>query len=176
MRKQYRFSIHVPGPLPATPVKHMKIYSLQVSQALPISLRMAWDFFSNPSMLAEITPPWLSFRVTSCLPEKMYAGLIITYQVRPFANIAVNWLSEITHVEEPFLFVDEQRAGPYRLWHHQHTFREIAGGVEITDLVHYALPYGIFGRLLHRIMVATRLREIFDFRQARLEQIFGRIV
>jgi ligand-binding SRPBCC domain-containing protein len=139
-------------------------------------LPTAWDFFSNPRRLAEITPPWLNFRVTSNLPEKMYAGMIIAYQIRPFGNIAVNWLSEITHVQEPFLFVDEQRSGPYRLWHHQHVFREITGGVEMTDLVHYALPYGVLGRMLHRLAIATRLGAIFDFRQARLEQIFGKIV
>ncbi|MGH7494226.1 MAG: SRPBCC family protein [bacterium] len=154
----------------------MKIYTLQARQALPISLPTAWDFFSSPRRLAEITPPWLNFRVTSHVPEKMYAGMIITYQIRPFGNISVEWLTEITHVQEPFLFVDEQRSGPYQLWHHQHAFREITGGVEITDLVHYALPYGVFGRLLHQLAVATRLRDIFDFRKARLEQIFGRIV
>jgi ligand-binding SRPBCC domain-containing protein len=106
----------------------------------------------------------------------MYPGMIITYQIRPLGNFPVNWLTEITHVQEPFLFVDEQRSGPYRLWHHQHMFHEIAGGVEMTDLVHYALPYGVFGRLLHHIAVAAQLREIFDFRKARLEQFFGRIV
>src|SRR5262245_51949451 len=133
----------------------MKTYTLQARQALPISLTTAWDFFSNPRRLVDITPPWLNFRVTSPLPEKMYPGMIITYQIRPFANVAVNWLTEITHMQEPFLFVDEQRAGPYRFWHHQHQFREIAGGMEIIDLVHYAMPFSVFGRMLHGLAVAA---------------------
>ncbi len=152
----------------------MKLYVLKARQELPIPLTTAWEFFSNPRNLADITPPWLGFRVTSDLPQRMYPGMIISYQVRPFGNLPVNWMTEITHVQEPFLFVDEQRFGPYRLWHHQHFFREFSGGVEMIDLVHYVLPYGVFGRLLHRFHLAARLREIFNFRQARLEQFWGR--
>lgn len=151
----------------------MKLYLFTARQQLPISIHAAWDFFSDPRRLAEITPPWLGFRVTSDLPERMYAGMIVTYQVRPFGRIPVNWVTEITHVQAPFLFVDEQRCGPYRLWHHQHLFKENAGGVEMTDLVHYALPYGPLGRLLNRFSVAQRLHEIFNFRRTRLEQFFG---
>jgi len=151
----------------------MKIYRFQDRQALPISLSSAWDFFSNPGKLAEITPAWLNFRITSDLPEKVYPGLIITYQIRPFGNIAVNWMTEITHVQEPLRFVDEQRQGPYRMWHHQHLFKEIPGGVEMLDIVHYALPFGVLGRLLHRLSVAARLRDIFAYRRQRLEMIFS---
>ncbi len=151
----------------------MKIYTFKTQQKLPISSDVAWDFFSNPLKLIDITPPWLNFRVTSDLPERMYTGVIITYQIRPFGNIPVNWVTEITHVQEPFVFVDEQRFGPYRFWHHQHQFKEISGGVEMTDLVHYALPFGAFGRTLQRLSVAKRLQEIFAFRQAWLEKSFG---
>ncbi len=150
----------------------MHLYHLRAQQSLPISLPRAWDFFSNPNNLAEITPAWLNFRVTSNLPEKMYPGMIVTYQVRPWGGIALDWVTEITHLSAPNFFVDEQRFGPYRFWHHQHHFREIASGVEMTDIVHYALPFGPFGRLAHYFSVEGRLQEIFKFRRERLERLF----
>jgi len=151
----------------------LHLYHLRTQQNLPISLPRAWDFFSNPNNLAEITPAWLNFRVTSNLPEKMYPGMIVTYQVRPWGGIALNWVTEITHVNAPHFFVDEQRFGPYRFWHHQHHFRESANGVEMTDLVHYALPFGPFGGVAHYFSVERRLREIFEFRKKCLEKIFS---
>ena len=151
----------------------MTLYHFNARQELPIPLPKAWDFFSDPRRLQDLTPPWLNFHVTSPLPERMYAGMIISYQIRPLGNITMNWVTEITQVQEPVLFVDEQRFGPYKFWHHQHQFKEIAGGVEMTDLVHYALPYGLLGRLAHHFNVAARLREIFRFRQTQLEQFFG---
>ena len=152
----------------------MKIYLFTTRQTLPISLDTAWSFFSNPSKLIDLTPPWLNFRVTSELPERMYPGMIVTYQVCPFGNIPISWVTEITQVQEPYLFIDEQRFGPYRFWHHQHRFKETAGGVEMIDLVHYALPFGVLGRGVHRLSVAPRLREIFDFRREWLEKFWGK--
>lgn len=151
----------------------MHLYHLRAQQNLPLSLQQAWDFFSNPSNLAAITPAWLNFRVTSDLPERMYPGMIVTYQVRPWGSLALNWVTEISHVSAPHFFVDEQRFGPYRFWHHQHHFREVASGVEMTDIVHYALPLGPFGRLAHYFSVEGRLQEIFTFRRERLESIFA---
>ena len=151
----------------------MKLYSLQRSQRLPISIDDAWSFFSDPRNLAQITPPSMRFRTLSDVPERMHAGMIVTYQVRPLFGIPVQWVTEITHVSEPHFFVDEQRFGPYRFWHHQHHFREVDGGTEIRDLIHYVLPFDPAGRAVQRWMVGPQLRHIFDFRRDVLVQRFG---
>ncbi|MDR7418436.1 MAG: SRPBCC family protein, partial [Armatimonadota bacterium] len=135
----------------------MRLQSLRTVQRLPVSIAEAWAFFSDPRNLGRITPPWMRFEVLSPLPERAYAGLLITYRVRPVAGIPVTWVTEITHMREPHLFVDEQRFGPYRFWHHQHLFREVPGGVEMEDIVHYALPLGWLGRIVNRLVVAPRL-------------------
>jgi len=149
----------------------MKLYILQQEQLLPISLPEAWEFFVNPANLPLITSPDLGFRVTSPLPERMHAGMIISYTVTPFAGLPVVWVSEITHAEEPFFFVDEQRLGPYRFWHHQHHFRELPAGTEMTDLVHYALPFGPVARLVAPL-VRRRLAAIFAYRRKALTERF----
>lgn len=149
----------------------MKLHVLEREQRLPIGIGQAWEFFSDAANLARITPPGMGFRVTSPPRGRMHAGMIISYVVRPLAGVPVTWVTEITHVDEPRLFVDEQRFGPYRFWHHQHHFREVDGGVEVRDLVHYALPPG--GGLLRRVLVEPRLNEIFDHRRRILEERFG---
>lgn len=149
----------------------MKLFKLETVQRLPVTVAEAWSFFSNAANLARITPPDLGFEVTSELPERVYPGLIITYRVRPLLGIPVTWVTEISHVEEHRLFVDEQRFGPYRFWHHQHLFREVEGGVEMRDIVHYALPPG--GGVARRWLVAPRLQQIFDFRRDVLERTYG---
>ncbi len=105
--------------------------------------------------------------------EKMYPGQIIHYKVRPLWNIPVKWTTEITHVQQPFFFVDNQLAGPYRLWHHQHHFKEIPGGVEMTDILNYALPGGFLGRLMHQPLVRKRLEKIFNYRVEAVNKLFG---
>ena len=150
----------------------MKLHRLKTVQRLPIGLDEAWAFFSDPANLREITPPSMDFRVTSELPPRMYAGLIVTYTVRPLLGVPVSWVTEITHVEEPYRFVDEQRFGPYRFWHHQHLFREVDGLVEMTDLVHYASPTPA-GRLVDRWVVGPRVKEIFEYRARVLRERFG---
>ncbi|MDD2899613.1 MAG: SRPBCC family protein [Desulfuromonadaceae bacterium] len=150
----------------------MKPFVFERTQFLPISSETAWGFFSNPANLTKITPPGMDFRITSSPQNDMYAGQIITYTVRPLLRVAVNWTTEITHVEHPRFFVDEQRFGPYRFWHHQHRFREVEGGIEMSDLVHYLLPYDQFAGLVNRLFVAPRLRKIFDFRCAALQRMF----
>ena len=142
------------------------------TQFLPLSLQEAWEFFSSPYNLCTITPEWMGFEVCSCDGEKMYAGQIITYKVRPFSNIKLSWVTEITHVREPFFFVDEQRLGPYRFWHHQHQFEEADGGVLMHDIVHYLLPFGTVGKLLAGAQVAQRLRTIFAYRASSLAERF----
>jgi len=143
----------------------MKIYSLQRKQVLPISLEQAWPFFSTPRNLEQITPAFLNFHITSEVPEEIYNGLIITYRIAAVASIPMAWVTEIKHVEPTRQFVDEQRIGPYRFWHHLHRFREVEGGVEMEDIVHYVMPLGWLGRLAHAVFVRDRLRAIFDFRR-----------
>lgn len=146
---------------------------LITKQRLPISLDEAWDFFSSPGNLEEITPQDMKFTIKNDPPEKMYAGMIITYKVTPLFNIPLNWTTEITHVNEPFFFIDDQRSGPFKTWHHQHHFREIEGGVEMTDIVTYAAPFGILGRIAEKLIVDRKVKGIFDFRHKLLEERFG---
>lgn len=153
----------------------MAVHTLKRVQRLPVSLEDAWAFFSSPANLKEITPPSLGFVVKSDpdFLKKMYPGQVICYTVRPLLGIPMFWMTEITHVSEGAFFVDEQRVGPYALWHHQHHFQRIPGGVEMTDLVHYRLPLGILGEIAHELFVRARLNEIFDFRWKKLETLFG---
>lgn len=150
----------------------MRLHRIHRIQTLPLDIHKAWDFFSDPANLARITPPWLDFRVTTKRPARMYAGQILTYTVRALPGLDLRWVTEITHVREPSFFVDEQRFGPYRFWHHQHRFRATEGGVEMEDLVHYALPFWPAGEVL-RGLVASRLVRIFDFRRDTLSTMFG---
>ncbi len=155
----------------------MATYLLERVQRLPISIEEAWRFFSSPLNLRDITPPYMRFEVLSDKRwvERMYPGQIITYTVRPLLGIPLFWMTEITHVREGEFFVDEQRVGPYALWHHQHHFRPIEGGVEMTDLVHYRLPLGPIGDLAHALFIRRQLEGIFDYRYKVLEERFGRM-
>ncbi len=149
------------------------MHRLSVVQTLPISLESAWDFFSNPQNLAKITPPEMNLIPTSPLPSETYPGLFITYKVKPLLGIPMTWVTEITQVREQAFFVDEQRLGPYRIWHHQHHFKAVKGGVEMIDIVDYRLPLGPIGVLLQKIMVGKMLTNIFEYRKKRLVELFG---
>lgn len=152
----------------------MKLYQLKTSQKLPISIQTAWEFFSNPTNLSKITPLWLNFEVRTKLPEKMYCGMIITYFVRPLLNIPQTWVTEITHVNQPNYFVDEQRFGPYKFWHHQHSFTITEdGGVIMDDIVSYVIPFGFLGRIINYFIVSKKVKEIFDYRKTVLEKMFA---
>lgn len=153
----------------------MKIYTLARTQDLPISIHEAWDFFSNPNNLSKITPDEMAFTVTSDLPEQMYPGLIITYIVKPLLGIPLNWVTEITQIDPPNYFIDEQRFGPYKFWHHTHFFKEIDEGVRMEDRVWYGLPFGFFGNIAQPIIVKKKLSQIFDFRNGILEKRFGKL-
>ncbi len=150
-------------------------FSLERSQVLPITIEKAWDFFSNPLNLAKITPVEMKFRVTSSPQGPIYAGQIITYTVRPLLRVTVNWTTEITHVKAPHFFVDEQRFGPYRFWHHQHRFREVEGGVEVSDLVHYLPHQEQLAGFINSLIIAPRLKKIFDYRSKVLAELFPQI-
>ncbi|SEK34132.1 Ligand-binding SRPBCC domain-containing protein [Aquimarina amphilecti] len=151
----------------------MKIYTLKAKQNLPISLQEAWDFLSNPSNLKTITPDYMGFKILSGAEKKMYAGQIIQYIVTPVAGIKTKWVTEITHSVDKEYFVDEQRFGPYSLWHHKHFIKEIPGGVEMEDIIDYKVPFGILGQLVHPFMVKPKLKEIFDYREKKLIELFG---
>ncbi|MES2430080.1 MAG: SRPBCC family protein [Bacteroidota bacterium] len=151
-----------------------KIYSIKTVQKIPISLDEAWIFFSSPDNLKAITPKNIGFNIISKYHgEKMYPGQIIEYKVRPILGIPLYWMTEITHVENKKHFIDEQRYGPYSLWHHQHHFKEIEGGVEMTDIVHYKLPFGFLGDIGNTILVKHQLKKIFDYRYKKVEELFG---
>lgn len=151
-----------------------RIYSIKTVQKIPISLETAWDFFSKPDNLKEITPKNLGFNIVSKHHgTKMYAGQIIEYTVRPILGIPLYWMTEISHVADQQYFVDEQRFGPYSLWHHQHHFKAIEGGVEMTDIVHYKLPLWFLGDIANIIMVKAQLRGIFNHRYKAVDERFG---
>lgn len=150
----------------------MKLYSLHTKQNLPISLEKAWDFLSDPFNLKRITPDYMKFDLLS-RADDMYEGQILEYLVSPIANITMKWVTEITHVKKGHYFIDEQRFGPYSFWHHKHFLREIDGGVEMEDLLHYKLPMGFIGQMAHPFLVEPKLKEIFDYRQNALTELFG---
>lgn len=151
----------------------MKIYTKHSIQKLPISLEEAWNFFSDPKNLKTITPDYMGFKTLSGDDRLMFPGQIIQYIVTPVFGIPMQWVTEITHVENQKYFVDEQRFGPYALWHHKHFFREIEGGVEMEDIVDYKPPMGILGRLVHPFLIKPKLDEIFEFRRKKLIELFG---
>ena len=152
----------------------MKIHTLHAKQNLPITIDEAWNFLSNPINLKTITPDYMRFHIQSGADRIMYAGQIIEYIVTPILGIQTRWITEITHIEDKKYFVDEQRFGPYALWHHKHFIKEIDGGVEMEDLLHYKLPFGILGQLVHPFLVKPKLDEIFEYRKNKLVELFGK--
>ncbi|MCY7362594.1 MAG: SRPBCC family protein [Ignavibacteria bacterium] len=145
---------------------------LKQKQLLPITLDKAWDFFATPSNLNEVTPEDMVFEITSEVPQKMYEGMMITYKIRPMFNIPVYWCTEITHIRDRSFFVDEQRKGPYKIWHHEHHFKETEGGVLMTDILHYDIGKSVFGWLLGKLFIHRRVKQIFDYRYKKLESYF----
>ncbi|MDD5360941.1 MAG: SRPBCC family protein [Ignavibacteria bacterium] len=150
------------------------MHLLETKQKLPVDLKTAWEFFSSPDNLKEITPEYMGFDIISVSSAKMYPGMIIRYKVRPMLNFPIDWVTEITHVSEHEYFVDEQRFGPYKFWHHTHRFIEINGGVEMSDTLYYKIKFGIIGRMANGLFVRRKLKEIFDYRFAKIEEILGK--
>ncbi|BDS10649.1 SRPBCC family protein [Aureispira anguillae] len=150
-----------------------KVYRLHAKQQLPITMDEAWHFLSNPKNLKRITPDYMGFKILTGGEKSMYAGQIIQYTVTPILGIKCNWVTEITHVVDQKYFVDEQRFGPYGLWHHKHFIKPIPNGVEMEDIIDYKLPLGALGRLGHPILVKPKLREIFEYRKQALIEQFG---
>ena len=150
----------------------MGIYRLKREQFLPVDLSALWDFISDPGNLAKITPGNMKFRITTPdLPSEIYPGMMVSYRVSPFPGFRVTWVTEITHVTEGRFFVDEQRKGPYRLWHHEHRLRPVNGGTEMEDVVTYIPPMGILGSIANFLVIEKKLRAIFDYRETKLREL-----
>lgn len=153
----------------------MGFYQLHETQKISATIDEVWDFISSPGNLEKITPAYMGFEITSKNMEgKMYPGMIISYKVSPLAGIKMNWVTEITNVEEKRYFVDEQRVGPYKMWHHEHKIEAIEDGVLMTDIVSYKPPLGFLGSIANALFIKKQLREIFDYRKIAVEKMFGR--
>lgn len=153
----------------------MKIYKRRFEQLVKADIDTVWDFFSRPENLNVLTPKDMKFEIITELHDvEMYPGMMIEYKVSPFSGISMDWLTEITQVRKHEFFIDEQRNGPYKLWHHQHHFAQIEHGVKMTDILHYAIPLGILGKIANSIMVSKRIDDIFEYRFEAVENLFNR--
>jgi len=153
----------------------MGLYQFKQAMKINASVDEVWDFISSPRNLKEITPDYLGFDITiDDLPEKMYPGMIISYIVKPVMGIKTVWVTEITHVKDKEYFVDEQRIGPYSMWHHEHFIKPINGGVLMTDIVSYKPPLGFIGKIANRLMIKGKLNDIFSYRKQAIELRFGK--
>lgn len=149
------------------------VHSLKRVQLLPISLEEAWDFFSSPVNLKNITPAQMGFKILMEMPPKIYPGMIISYNLKPFPGFSINWVTEITQVKHMEYFVDSQLSGPYGIWHHEHYFKKVDRGVEMTDLLYYKLPFGFLGHIINFLVVRKKIENIFTYRFNILNQKFG---
>ena len=151
----------------------MAFYQLHKTQLVNGSIEDVWDFISSPGNLKRITPDYMGFEINSKdMPGKMYPGMIISYIVKPVLGIKMLWVTEITHVEEMMYFVDEQRIGPYSMWHHQHFIEPSGQGVLMTDIVSYSPPFRFLGALTNSIFISKQLNTIFDYRENILMKLF----
>jgi ligand-binding SRPBCC domain-containing protein len=150
------------------------MYQLRFEQKIPTNIENVWNFISDPRNLKKITPSYMGFQITNePIAEKMYAGMIIAYKVTPLLSIPMQWVTEITHVQEMEYFVDEQRIGPYTLWHHQHRISEIEGGTLMQDIVSYKPPFGPLGILANSFIIESQLKSIFEYRFQAVVREFG---
>lgn len=153
----------------------MAFYQRIHKQIIPASKQEVWDFIATPQNLAKITPDFMNFKITiRDLPQKMYAGMIISYRLNPVPGISTSWITEITHIESGKYFVDEQRKGPYRMWHHEHFIESHPKGVLMTDIVSYIPPLGLLGAIANKLFINRLLNKIFDYRTKALDTIFGK--
>ena len=149
------------------------MHNLSYLQKLPLSLDECWNFFSCPKNLKIITPEYLGFEILNDQDINIYAGQIIHYKIKPICSIPIEWVTEITHCQKPDYFIDEQRIGPYKLWHHEHRFEQIPNGVAMHDHVYYQLFFGCIGRSLNSLWVKKVVEVIFQYRKNKLENLFG---
>ena len=150
------------------------MYQVKRVQRIPITIENAWDFFSKPDNLAKITPPYMNFSILARSDAgEMYPGMIISYRVSPLFNISIKWATELTQVKEYKYFIDNQIKGPYRIWHHEHHFKKIDGGVEMRDVLFYDVAYNFLGKLLYKLFIRKRVEEIFNYREDKIKELFG---
>jgi ligand-binding SRPBCC domain-containing protein len=161
------------APVPINFDYHSGIYSLQVKQELQLNREEAWNFFSDPANLSLITPPKMAFIITNDVQDTIYPGQIISYRIRILPFLKTNWVTEITHVQVGDYFIDEQKSGPYSMWHHEHSFKETGRGIRVYDRVFYKVPFGLFGRILHTLFIKKQLSTIFSFRYQKLNSLFN---
>lgn len=153
---------------------HSNIFTLTAKQKVNVSVEKAWEFFSSPDNLEKLTPSEMGFSVTSGKPKKAYPGQIITYKVSVVKGVRLNWVTELTQVKENCFFIDEQRFGPYKMWHHEHSFKKVdENSCIVGDKVSYKLPLGLLGKLAHVLFVKRQLRGIFEFRNKQIVKIFS---
>ena len=153
--------------------KQSGIYTMVAEQTVTASLEEMWDFFTLPKNLSKICPDNMEFKITNQPADLTYAGQIITYVIKIFPGVKTNWITEITHLHDREFFVDEQRIGPYKMWHHEHHFRELEDGrVKMTDIVNYKLPFGIFGTIIAGNIIEKKVRDIFECRFRKIEELF----
>lgn len=152
----------------------MGFFQLRTEQQVNASLEEVWDFISSPKNLKEITPDHMGFEIMNGSPDKMYPGMIISYKVSPMLGIKMNWVTEITHVKDKEYFVDEQRIGPYTMWHHEHHLEKNDHGVLMKDIVSYHPPFGVLGNLANSLFIKKQLKEIFDYRTEAVNRYFGK--
>jgi ligand-binding SRPBCC domain-containing protein len=152
------------------------LHQIRTKQFLKSDIDTIWKFMSSPKNLATITPSYMGFHILSKEEDiaEMYSGQIIEYHVTPVKGIKLHWVTEITHVEDKKYFVDEQRFGPYTLWHHKHFLKEVPGGVEMIDIVHYKAPFGFLGKIANSLFIKKQLKTIFDYRYQKLEELFNK--
>jgi len=155
----------------------MGFYQLHKKQIIPKTIDIVWNFISSPHNLKIITPPEMGFDIKSeNLPNNIYAGMIIEYTVRPLLGIPTTWVTEISQLVERKYFIDEQRVGPYKFWHHQHLIEPHSNGVLMTDIVSYKPPLGFIGSLANGLVISKKLEDIFEYRRVALEKLFGKVV
>ncbi len=141
---------------------------------IPRPLDEVWAFFSRPENLNDITPDEMSFQILTPIQGKdMYAGMIVQYNISPFLGIQLDWVTEITHIQDQAFFIDNQRVGPYALWHHQHHFRAVPGGTEMSDILHYQVPFGPIGSLANWLFVEAKVDGIFTYREGAIKRVFN---
>ncbi|MEY3786597.1 MAG: hypothetical protein RLZ75_804 [Pseudomonadota bacterium] len=151
----------------------MKIYQLYRRQHLNLTRQEAWKFFSSPYYLNDITPEFFHVSIISKVPEKIYAGLMLNYQMKAVFGIPMSWLSEISHCDEPKRFVYEQRIGPFKFWSHEVCLTETQNGIALEDIMFYAMPIGWLGQLINTVLIANKLECIFDTRRDYLDSKWG---
>jgi ligand-binding SRPBCC domain-containing protein len=159
-------------------IKHKGgLYTLYAKQIVDKQIDFLWDFFSKPSNLNKLTPEDVEFKIISGKSDDFYEGKIISYKIKPFKLVTLNWITEISKVKEESYFIDKQISGPYKMWHHEHHFKSNNDGTtEIIDKVKYKIPFYILGRISHKIFIKRKLIKIFNFRQKKINELFNNLL